>query len=583
MRLRALILPLALFSFGCDDTKGPDLFDAGSDFSVGPQLTHVGASTITCCMVTRGADFALYLANPVAGVTDAKGRVHPPNGELHVSNAFTDYKLADNVAAYAYGFSPDGRWAMYAQKSKANYSLNFASVEGPDFKQPVLQQVVPDGLTDDPLFQSNFFSPSGRYFVLGVLAAKVTNTPDLHILDMRSLTDVYALTNGAFAYFETFAPDDTLVFSNSTASTVPGTPSVDGLYVVNVPALIGGAKPSLIDQRVTLTQLMGDGTSVIYVRANGDMMLFDLAQKYFVKLASNVIALSTGPQKRGPLVWIGSDRSLHVAPKLGPEILTLPPNSIDPMSPIVFAPDGQRLYYYQHVSVQDSNGDMYTVKLPPAGNGQPHLVTTRGSTVDFDFVQDRLVQIRNVDGYGATGDMTSMLEDGASPFTIAHGVPLGGIQSANPNPITVPTKGPRFGPLDLGTFVAPPVFANLVNTVRDTTNMPLDITQSLLVGALSFGTSTTGLEGVLDPAVHEGTIRFSDDGYTLAYVGGVVWDDNASNYVGTLRFFGTVPGVGTLAPKLDGVAQLGPIVDRAMFVNAPVATVSAPGVYFLKF
>jgi hypothetical protein len=579
MRLLHTILPLALCAFGCDNSAAPDLYDAGNDFSVTTQLTHVGGAAVTCCMVTKGSDFVLYLANPMPGMTDARGHDHPPNGELHLGNPFHDFKLADNVAAYAYGFSADGRWAMYAQKSKTNYSLNFASVEGPDLKMPTIVQVVPDGITDSPLFQQGFFAPSGRYFVVGVLPKNVMNTPDLHIIDIRTIEDVFSIPNGSFAYFETFAPDDTMVFNNSTASTKAGTPSVDGLYVANVPALIGGASPGLIDQHITLTTIMGDGVSVLYVNSAGDLKLFDLQEKYSVQLASNVIAVSAGPFKRGPIVWIGSDRSLHVAPKLGPEILALPAGTVDPGSPINFSPDGTRLYYFKHYVLQDSNGELWTVKLPP-GDATPHLVGSRFSSSDFNFVGDRLVEVANVDGYGAAGDMTSMGFDGSGPFVIARGVPVGGIRTANPNPIMMPDKGTKFGPLDLGTFVPPPVFANLTSATRDTMNMPLNQSNSIL-GALSFGTSIDGPEGVLDPSVHEGIFEFSDDSYVLAYVGGAAWDDTAANYVGTLHFFGTLPGVTASPQTLDGVAELGPIRDKALFVNAP--SNATPGVYFIKF
>ena len=582
MNLRSLSLVLALFTAGCSNGAESVPFDLGQDFSIPPQVTHVGKSATTCCMVTRGAEFALYLADPVPGQTDARGNPHPPNGELHLTNAFTDYTLASNVAAYSYGFTPDGRWAMYAQKSREHYSLNFASVEGPDFKQPTIVQVVPDGIQDQPITQQGFFSPTARYFIVGVLPSKVANTPDLHVIDLEKLTDVFNLPNGSFAYFEQIAPDDTMVFNNSTASTTPGTPSQDGLYVGNLSALIQGLRPSRIDTFVTTVQLVGDQFTVLYVKANGDLMLYELRDKFQVKLASNVISISAGPQKRGPYAYIATDRSLHVIQKLGTEIWSLPSGAADPNGPIVFSPDGRRIYWFKMASTQDQNGELWTALLPP-GDGKPVRVAGRVSTGDLQFLNDKLLQVRNVDGYGAAGDMTSSLLDGSNPFVIASGVGLGGIRSANPIPPAPPPTVTNFGPFDLGAYVPPPVFANLTGAKIDPNKQNVPINQSnTVLGQLAFGTSLDAPEIILNPSVHAGQYEFSDDGYILAYAGDAVWNDTVSNYVGTLQFYGSLPDTSAAAPALDGVSELGPIRNRAMFVDAP-ANSKTPGVYFIKF
>src|SRR5207253_2570327 len=104
------------------------------------------------------------------------------------------------------------------------------------------------------------------------------------------------------------------------------------------------------------------------------------------------------------------------------------------------------------------------------------------------FLGDQLVGIRNVDGYGDTGDLVSSRVDGAFPFTIAQGVALGQTLTANPNPVMTPPKGNHFGPIDLAPYVPPPVLANLTLAKREPANKPINQTKAV-VGALAFGVS----------------------------------------------------------------------------------------------
>ena len=81
--------------------------------------------------------------------------------------------------------------------------------------------------------------------------------------------------------------------------------------------------------------------------------------------------------------------------------------------------------------------------------------------------------------------------------------------------------------------------------------------------------------------MHAGQYQFSDDGYVLLYVGNAVYQATAFNYVGSLQLFQTNNNIGPQTPMLDGVAELGPIGDRSLFVSAPGAMV--PGMYFVKY
>jgi hypothetical protein len=269
-----------------------------------------------------------------------------------------------------------------------------------------------------------------------------------------------------------------------------------------------------------------------------------------------------------------------VAPKFGPEILGLPANTADPSGPIEFSPDGGRIYWFQQYSTQQAYGELWTTRLPPVGDGKPKLVGSRVAAYDISFFGEQMMWIRDVDAYGVAGELVASAFDGSNVQVMAEGVTLGGLRSANPTPVMAPAKGAKFGPIDLGVYIPPPVFANLTSATRDLQHTPINLTKSVL-GALSFGSTIGGPEGVLNSSVKLGNYTISDDSYVLAYAGNAKWDDNAMDFVGELGFFGTLPNVTVAAPALDGINQLGPIIDRAMFVSAPAN--ANPGIYFIKF
>src|SRR6185312_13028891 len=103
--------------------------------------------------------------------------------------------------------------------------------------------------------------------------------------------DVFSLTNGAFDYQEEVTADDTMIFANSTASGIPGVPSVEGLYMVSL-AAAPSVPPALIDTHVTNFAVTADGGKLVYARANGDLVMFGLRQNDLLPLASGVTAFS---------------------------------------------------------------------------------------------------------------------------------------------------------------------------------------------------------------------------------------------------------------------------------------------------
>jgi len=583
------LVPMA----GCADS-GNQGFDMSPDFALASQLTHVGVTGQTCCMVTRGAQLAMYLTSVQTGMIDSRGVKHAATGELHLVNPYgVDYVLGSNVPAFAYQFSPDGTYAMYGVKtdqSKFNYSLNFATVSSPSLPKPLVQTVIPDGIQDFSLAQQSFFSPSGRFLIIGVLNKSVTNSPDLHVVDVRAAQDVAQLANGAFDYQEIVTPDDTLIYTNSTASTKPGTPSVQGLYQANLSVFgAGNANVSLLDTHVINVGSLADGETLLYLRASGDLMLLDLKQHFLAKVASNVISFTAGPLGKGPIVYTAADHSLHALYEFAPEFLVTAPDSIDVNSPVMFSADATRMYFFNHVNNSNSNGDLYSVSIAPGAVSRvPNLIGTRISTQDFYFFQDRFLYIRNVDDVGVGGELVSAQLDGSKPIVLAEGAQLGGLRQSNPIPAQPPGSKIKEGPVDLSPSIPPPVNAVLTNAQRviDPSSSfgvpyaPINGSSSV-VGELSFGVGVLSRLGVIDHAVHAGMARFSDDGYTLGYAGNAAWSDTVSNFVGTLKLQPTVVDVSPNQPKLDGVAEMGPIVQRSMFVSAPAN--SKPGIYFIKF
>jgi hypothetical protein len=578
----AALVPMA----GCDSQTTSN-FDMAPDFAIAPQVTRVGANAPTCCMVTRGAQTALYLANPSEDSSRQRTsgeKVY--TGELHLVNAFgKDLILGSDVPAFDYGFAPDGSAVFFVQPAgkNNNFSLQAQIIDYPDLKASAPVTVIPDGIQDYALNQQSFFSPSGQKLIIGALPGAVQNSPDLHVVDVPSLTDVAQVGSGAFNYLELVTNDDVMVFNNSTASTTPGTPSVVGLYMIPLSIFgKGSTKPAMIDEHVVSANTMNDGTTLLYTRAGGELRLFDTRSQTRLHVADDAIVFTSGPTARGPIIWVSSDGSMHGAPKLTySSVLDLPAGSADLFTPVVFSPDGGRLYWFKHLNQSNANGDLWTVKLP---NGTPQIIGARISSADFTFYNDRFYYVRNVDETGTAGELVSAEMDGSNPVVMASGVKLGSLQMTAPQRANTGSNS-SIEAHDLTFSQPPPLFASLTAAQRmlDSSNldlMPMNNSSSVL-GALSFGTLAAGPEGVINAAVHDGMFRFSDDGSTLGYVGDAAWSDDVVNFIGQLRLQPTIIDRAPPDPNLDGVAEMGPIRDRALFVSAPAN--AKPGIYFIKF
>jgi hypothetical protein len=586
-----LVLGLAAAALGgCSDDEVPFsqriVLDGGVDFALAPQVTHLGVAAPTCCLVANADNAqALYLANPKPGNVDQLGHEHPSRGELHIVSPFGgDYVLAQNVPAFGYGFSPDGHMVLYTAPTTGDrYSLSEALLSSPELTQPDTVQVIADGLDDSKLTDQSFFTPSGQYLIVGARAPNFVNSADLHVVDVHARKDAYQLGKGAFSYLELVTGTDTMVFENSTASTTPGTPSVQGIYILQLAAASkSGLHPTLLDTHTGPASLSADGQTLFYLRQSGDLMMLDLRTNDFVTVASGVLSFSLGNARKGPIVYVKQDLSLHVRPKLRPEILATPPAAIDIFSPVLFSPDGQHIYFFQHVNSQNNHGDMYHVLLPPVGSGTPSLVATRVALNGLSFTSDRLLYLRELDSTGSAGQLVSAALDGSDEFIIADGAATGQVQVAYPQPPLPAFHGPRYDidSYDLAVPPPPPVLANLTGASLNTSITPIDGSKAV-VGALAYGPAIRSTEAVLNSMVHSSAFAFSDDGYALLYAADAAYNSTARNYTGNLMLFETVLDINPSIPMLTGVSELGPIVSRTLYVNAPVAP--TPGIYLVKF
>jgi hypothetical protein len=583
-----------VFAAACQDVKewiDPDTqhFDAGLDYALAPQANHIGPDTVTCCLEPLGNIVTFYLSDPMPAGFDRRGNPKPPQGTLHIATPYGhDYVLGDKVPAFGYGFAPDGRTAFFLKlEADTTFSLNAIRITTPELPEPTPKVVIGSGLTDDPLSAQGFFSPSGAYFVVGARASGIQSTADLHIVRVLGAEDVFNLGNGTWSFFQTITYNDVLIFQNDTGSTTPGIANREGLYILNLQNLITGATPVQIDERTGSAQLSADNSTVVYLKLNGDLNLWDLKDQDRLQVSQDVVNFTLGPTRRGPIVWVKKDLSLHVAKQQQPEIVTLPPDSIDLYSPIVFSPDRQHLYFFKNFFVQSEYGDLYHLELPPTGDGKPRLVSSRASARDFHFTAEKLLYINNVSNSGDAGDLVVAGIDGSNPQVMAPGVATGDLNIAYPKPYTPPSGQaagfyPHAGPPDLSVVTIPPVLANLTNAARDTSSGLRFVTSAApVLGALAYAPGLGQPEIILNSRVHAGQYQFSDDGYVLMYVGDAQYQATAFNYVGSLQLSQTNNNVGPIVPMLNGVAEIGPIVGRGAFISAPGA--SPKGLYFVKY
>jgi hypothetical protein len=516
-----------------------------------PTATHVGATGVTCCMVA-GATRAAYLLNPTGTTTKT--------GELHVvDKAGVDKKIDTGVTSNGFGIAPGGKAIIYTKPAGARAALLWADLTAATVTPKTL---FANNVYNSRLSYAGFFSPSGKYFVVGVMGG-LTNSPDMHVIDTTTGTDVYQRLNGEFDYIEMALPDDTLIFQDTAGGTSTTSPPVQTLYWIALPNAATSTAATIATRTAQLLPT-ADNKQLIYLRTNGDLYAWDTTTKSGAGklIASGAIKFAVGTSATGPIAYLGADRSVHAVSTDGTKLLDVAAAAAnaDPFGDLIVSPDGVDLFYLQNADAQNQRGTLMRVALQSGAT--PTKVGDNISRADVNIFDSSLLLLQNVDELGKFGDALVTARDGTNPRVLGTKVPVGGLAAAIPG---------------LGSWIA----MHLTASVDDTANTTIDGSPAIY-GALTFEDDQGGAAVALDPKVHAGTLGFAaDDARTAAFVSGATFNATAGNYVGALKLFAVRLPSMVVDGKVTGCSEVGPIVARGLFVNAPTA--SPAGVYYISF
>ena len=465
-----------------------------------PTVKHVGMTGTTCCILTSEKSVA-YLLNPspTAG------------GELHVATSDgTDVTIAAGVGIGGYSLSPDGKALFFEGAATADGTLPLSYVDLTK-ATPTPTQLFTRGLPG-PLGQISVFSPSGKYFLLGVLPPNVSVSPDLHVIDVSKGTDVYQRANGEFDYIEVVLPDDTMIFQDTVGGQgSPPTTPVQTLFWISLPTA-GTTTAATINTKTSGITPSPDGKTLVYQRTNGDLYAWDLSTKTGMgtKIASGTTKYTVGSDSNGPVAYVGADNSIHVVGFDGTAKLDIAAATAgaDQTGGTVLAPDNADVYYWQNVDTQDHRGTLMRAAL--TAGATPSKVGDKISMADLNVTDTALVFLQNVDDLGQFGDAARANRDGTGIAALGMKVPVGGLRVVNPGPATW--------------------FAmHLTNGAIDMTNVA-DRWHAVHHGRAGVGRlSSAAAESALDAKVHEGAFGFSDDGRDAVFVTGAAYNSGSSN------------------------------------------------------
>jgi hypothetical protein len=208
------------------------------------------------------------------------------------------------------------------------------------------------------------------------------------------------------------------------------------------------------------------------------------------------------------------------------------------------------------------------MRLAVQSGATPSKVADKVSIRDLQVFASAIVFLQNLgvppaDPGVQFGDAAKANRDGSGITPLGMKVPVGGLQAVAP---------------EFGAWLA----MHLVNGVDDSANNSTIDGSPLAYGALQWEDYTGAAPVMLDAKVHAGAFGFAlDDAHTAAFVSGATFNATAGNYVGALKLFATRAPSTTVDGMVTGVAELGPISGRSLFVSAPTATMA--GIYFVKY
>jgi hypothetical protein len=387
----------------------------------------------------------------------------------------------------------------------------------------------------------------------------------MHVIDMDSGEDVFVRDNGAFRYLELVLPDDTMVYQDAVGGNggIAGGAGVQTLFWISLTSATPMSTAATIDVRTGGYTATGDNKTIVYQRADTrELYSWDAVGKPATgtKVASNALNFAVGGS--GPIAYIGTDHSVHVVGLDGTAVVDVAAATAqaDPFSTIFVSDDGADVYYFQTVDTQDSRGTL--MHLSASAGATPAKIADSASIVDVHPVPGGLLFLQNVDGTGTIGDAIKSARDGSGATALGTAVPIGFLT------LTTPMGGGSNWLSAHLTASSEDMGKHLADGIR------------AITGGLEL-TTPSGTTAI-DPAARIGQFQLSDDLASLVYVGGAAFDMTFDNYVGALNWVPTAtPTMKLASPLLTGVTEVGSVVKRSLFVNAPKA--STPGVYFVSF
>jgi hypothetical protein len=206
------------------------------------------------------------------------------------------------------------------------------------------------------------------------------------------------------------------------------------------------------------------------------------------------------------------------------------------------------------------------MRVAVTSGAAPSKIADLTSILDLQVFDNAVLFLQKLPVPPATGaqyaEAAMSKRDGTGITTLGTKVPVGGLQAVNPGPDTW-----------FSMF--------LTAGADDAVNKPIDGSPAV-TGKLTWVDYTGAAATTLDATVHAGAFGFAaDDGRTAAFVTGAAFNATAHNYVGALKFLAAKAPSMAVDGMLTGVSELGPIINRSHFVNAPTATTA--GVYFVTY
>jgi hypothetical protein len=550
---------------GCSHKKN-DLPTTDSGDAPKPSVKHVGPAGVTLGLITDGNSHAAYLLAPspvMAGTAQVgvAGALHVVDYQGH------DVLIAANVLAGGYVLAPDASSLFYIGFDPAtNLDDGQATLQWVDLTagKPQSKQVLTGmpvtGISGgkylpQPLAQSGFYSATGRYFLCGAAADPDAVTDDLHVIDTTSGADVYQRLNGAWTYPQVVTADETLIFQDTAGGTGPTDPPVQTLSWVSLTNL--QAKGDIATHTAQFRPTR-DGKTLLVLKTNGDLQTWDLTGGRATPavppktLASGVAVFTQGSS--GQVAWLGADHSVHVVALDGTKALDL--DGATAQADLFGGPllVSDAVYFWREVEPQNSRGSLYYAKL---AGGAPVLVAPKTSLADVAVVSGTLLFEDNVDDFGNFGNVVSAAPDGSARLALG-------------------TKAPVAG-LAVGARSSSGWFAMYLSDTVIGSGTPADGSLPIS-GALALA-SAGGGQVTVNSSVHG--FGISNSGFTAVYAGDATFNGATKNYVGSLEFVDTGSPSTRVDAKLAGVAELGGILWRRMFVSAPAN--NKPGIYYVSY